>query len=176
MEYSLDLHESLKIKSSVWNFDKEFDAEILEKSMINFMLENKGIGLAANQIGIIKRMFVMGGYSIDGFPEPTGIFNPKILEFSDHHVEESEGCLSYPKLWLKIKRPEAIVAEFQNSGGEIIKKQFAGLASRCFQHELDHLDGICFVDKVSKLKLQLAMKKQRKQKNDRTKSICPEYL
>lgn len=163
MEYSLGIHESLKIKSSEWNFNKDFDAELLEKSMINFMLENKGIGLAANQIGITKRIFVMGGYGIDSFPEPQGIFNPKILEFSDQHVEDLEGCLSYPKLWLKIKRPEIIVAEFQNSNGNVVKKEFSGLAARCFQHELDHLDGLCFVDKVSKLKLQLAMKKQRKQ-------------
>lgn len=162
MEYSLGIHESLKIKSSEWNFDKDFDAKLLEKSMINFMLENKGIGLAANQIGITKRIFVMGGYGITDFPEPIGIFNPRILESSLDIVDDTEGCLSYPNLWLKIKRSREILCEFQTSEGEVIRQEFTGLAARCFQHELDHLDGTCFVDKVSQLKLQLAMKKLRK--------------
>ena len=75
-----------------------------------------------------------------------------------------EGCLSYPGLWLNIKRPKKIIAEWQSSKGDTITAELDGLIARCFQHEYDHLDGVCFVDKVSQMKLQLAMKKLRKPK------------
>jgi peptide deformylase len=77
-------------------------------------------------------------------------------------VLDQEGCLSYPGLFLTVKRPKSIVAEYQNSQGDIIEARFEGYLAKCFQHELDHLDGICFVDKVSQMKLNLAMKKLRK--------------
>jgi peptide deformylase len=92
------------------------------------------------------------------------VFNPKILEVSKDTELFKEGCLSYPDLWLTIKRPTAIIAEYQNSQGEVITAEMDGLIARCFQHEFDHLKGICFVDRVSQMKLQLAMKKLNKRK------------
>lgn len=164
MEFKLGVYESLITKSDPWNFSKDNNAEELEKSMIDFMIKSKGIGLAANQIGLTKRVFTMGSNNILGFPEPFAAFNPRIISSSEEQTLDEEGCLSYPGLFLKVKRPNWIVAEYQNSKGDIIEARFEGYLAKCFQHELDHLEGICFVDKVSQLKLQLAMKKLKKVK------------
>jgi peptide deformylase len=162
MEFKLGPHDSLIQKSQLWNFEQDQGAYELEKNMCDFMIAASGIGLAANQVGITKRVFVMGSNNIPGFPEPFAVFNPKIIETSTEMVLDQEGCLSYPGLFLTVKRPKSIVAEYQNSQGDIIEARFEGYLAKCFQHELDHLDGICFVDKVSQMKLNLAMKKLRK--------------
>jgi len=164
MEYKLGPHQSLITKSTEWNFFTDGDAELLEASMIKFMLTCKGIGLAANQIEITKRVFIIGSENIVGFPKPFACFNPRILEYGTEQILDEEGCLSYPGLFLKIKRPTWVIAEYQNSKGDLIEAKFEGYLAKCFQHELDHLDGICFVDRVSRLKLNLAMKKLKKVK------------
>ncbi len=164
MNYKLGPHQSLTEISMNWNFAEDGDAEQLEKDMIHFMLANRGIGLAANQIGLTKRVFVMGSNTIPGFPAPFALFNPRIIESSKEMVLDQEGCLSYPGLYLHIKRPEWVVAEYQDSQGTFREIKIDGYLSKCFQHELDHLNGVCFVDIVSPLKLKLAMKKIRKQK------------
>jgi peptide deformylase len=164
MEFKLGAHESLITTSSNWDFDKDGNAEEFEKSMIEFMVANHGIGLAANQIGITKRVFVIGSINIPGFPEPFAVFNPVITEYSKDQNVDKEGCLSYPNLWLTVKRPEWIVTQYQDSKGNYHEVKIDGYLARCFQHEYDHLNGVCFVDKVSQMKLQLAMKKLRKQK------------
>lgn len=169
-KYSLEHTEALSSVSEDWDFSKDVGAEQLEQDMIEFMIANKGIGLAANQIGLTKRVFVMGSYNIPGFPQPFAVFNPKIIEASEELVLDQEGCLSYPGLYLTVKRPEWVIVEYQNSKGDIIEAKFDGYLSKCFQHELDHLNGICFVDKVGATKLQLALKKLRKNnKHARTK-------
>jgi peptide deformylase len=162
MEYKLDSHSSLTRISEPWNFQIDPDPEQIEKSMIDFMIKNRGIGLAANQIGMTKRVFVMGSDKIIGFPKPFALFNPMIIETSNEMVLDREGCLSYPGLYLSIKRPSWIVARYQDRKGDFREIKIDGYISKCFQHESDHLDGICFVDRVSRMKLQLAMKKIRK--------------
>lgn len=164
MEYKLGPHQTLITKSDPWDFVKDGDAKKIEHDMIEFMLANNGIGLAANQIGLCKRVFVMGSKNIPGFPEPFALFNPRIIESSTEQVLDKEGCLSYPGLYLMIKRPAWVVAEYQDSNGDTREIKIDGYLSKCFQHELDHLDGICFVDKVSQMKLNLAMKKIGKKK------------
>ena len=164
MDFKLGPHDTLVQVSTPWEFGVDGDAELLEKEMIDFMVANYGIGLAANQIGLAKRVFVIGSNNIEGFPKPFAVFNPKILEVSEETLIDKEGCLSYPGLWLSVKRPAVIKVEFQDSKGNTHEAALSGLIARCFQHELEHLDGICFVDKVSALKLQLAMKKLRKKK------------
>jgi peptide deformylase len=162
MDYRLGVHESLIQTSTVWDFSNDGDATVLEQDMIKFMLMNNGIGLAANQIGLTKRVFVMGSNVIPKFPKPFAVFNPVIIETSTDVTADKEGCLSYPGLFLTIKRPEHIRVEYQNSGGDTITADMDGYVARCFLHEYDHLNGTCFVDIVSPLKLQLAMKKLRK--------------
>ena len=164
MEFKLGPHQSLIEKSSPWDFEQDGNAELLEEQMCGFMVANHGIGLAVNQIGITKRVFVMGSENIEGFPKPFALFNPRLLEISEEQDLYKEGCLSYPGLFLSIKRPSVIKVEYQDSKGNIHDVAMSGLVARCFQHELEHLDGICFVDKVSSMKLQLAMKKLRKNK------------
>ncbi len=167
MEFKLGPHESLAQSSSEWLFDSPeaiAQAQELEKAMIDFMVKHKGIGLAANQIGITKRVFTMGSNNIEGFPFPFAAFNPKIVSADAEEDLAEEGCLSYPDLWLKVKRPANIVVEYQDSDSNTDTVEMSGLIARCFQHELDHLNGVCFVDKVSPMRLQLAMKKLRKRK------------
>jgi len=164
MEFKLGPHNTLVEVSSNWNFETDGDATQLENNMIDFMLANRGIGLAANQIGIAKRVFVMGSNNIEGFPVPFAVFNPVIKEASSELVLDEEGCLSYPGLFLKLKRPSWIVAEYQDSEGNLKEIRADGYLAKCFQHEYDHLNGVCFVDRVSQMKLNLAMKKIRKNK------------
>jgi peptide deformylase len=167
MEFKLGPHESLAQLSTEWVFDSpesKAQAQELEKAMIDFMVAHKGIGLAANQIGITKRVFTMGSNNIEGFPFPFAAFNPKIVSVGSDEELSEEGCLSYPDLWLKVKRPANIIVEYQDSDSNTHTVEMSGLIARCFQHELDHLNGVCFVDKVSPMRLQLAMKKLRKRK------------
>jgi peptide deformylase len=164
MNYKLGPHDSLAQMSTDWDFEKDGDAKELEKSMIDFMLTNHGIGLAANQIGITKKVFVMGSHNIEGFPTPFAVFNPRVLEVSEEQELDKEGCLSYPDLWLSIKRPKVIKVAYQDSDATWHEVAMSGYIARCFLHEFDHLNGVCFVDIVSPMKLQLAMKKLRKHK------------
>ena len=164
MDFKLGAHDSLTQVSTDWDFANDSDAQQLEQDMIDFMIANKGIGLAANQIGLAKRVFVMGSNNIENFPTPFAVFNPRIIEASAELVLDKEGCLSYPDLFLTVKRPSWIVAQYQDSEGNLKEIKADGYLAKCFQHEFDHLDGICFVDRVSQMKLQLAMKKLRKQR------------
>ena len=164
MEFKLGPQESLIQVSTPWEFGVDGDAKLLEEQMCDFMVANHGIGLAANQIGLTKRVFVMGSEHIPGFPKPFAVFNPVILNASEETALDKEGCLSYPDLWLNIKRPAVIEVQYQNSDGVVVEAALSGLIARCFQHELDHLNGICFVDIVSPLKLKLALNKLRKKK------------
>ncbi len=164
MEFKLGPHDTLVQVSEPWDFSKDGDAKQLEKDMIEFMTAAHGIGLAANQIGIAKRVFVMGSNNIQDFPAPFAVFNPVIKETSEEQVLDQEGCLSYPGLFLMVKRPAWILAEYQDSDGNAKEIKVDGYLAKCFQHEYDHLNGVCFVDKVSQMKLNLAMKKLRKLK------------
>jgi peptide deformylase len=163
-DFSLGLHETLRTRSEDWNFEVDKDPEKLGQDMIDFMLANRGIGLAANQINIAKRVFVMGHPSSLEFPKPFVVFNPKILEVSKELISDQEGCLSYPRIWLQVKRPSWIMANYQDEKGIQKEIRLEGYSAKCFQHEYDHLDGVCFVDRVSAMKLQLAVKKSRKYK------------
>jgi peptide deformylase len=118
------------------------------------------VGLAANQVGIKARMFVMA----DAMMEFTCI-NPEILQTDEEDVENEEGCLTFPSLRLKVKRPKEIKVRYVNEDLETKEMIFRGLFARCFQHELDHLNGVVFTEKVSKLVLIMAKKKAIKKMN-----------
>ena len=134
----------------------------LERDMIESMLANDGIGLAANQVGIRARMFVMGHSSN---PENAqAFFNPIVVKTTDTVEDLEEGCLSFPGIYVNIKRPTKILARWQNSKGEWQESEFDGYNCKCFLHELDHLQGIVFQDRVSTLKWALAVKKNKKRK------------
>ena len=134
----------------------------LEKDMIATMLQHKGIGLAANQVGIETRVFVMG-HSLD--PEAAqAFFNPVIMANTEDITDMVEGCLSFPGIYVNIKRPTKIKARWQNSQGEFEEGEFDGYNCKCFLHEYDHLEGIVFQDRVSTLKWAMAVKKTKQKR------------
>lgn len=144
------------------------DPHQLEEDMVKLMWENNGIGLAANQVGIDARVFTIMTRNLQGVTEPFAVFNPKIIAVSNEEEQGEEGCLSFPGLFFHVKRPEHVVAEFFDRDNNQCIIRFDGIDARCFLHEFDHLNGTCFTSKVSKFKLDLAIKKQRK-RNGRTK-------
>lgn len=150
------------LRETIPEFDfsnKDIDPKELETNLIKFMFENGGIGLAANQVGLRHRVFVMG--HPDNPEMAKAFFNPIILKSTETFNDMEEGCLSFPKVYVKIKRPTKIIAKWQNSSGEWEEGEFSGYDCKCFLHEYDHLEGIVFKDRVSNLKWALAIKKGR---------------
>ena len=129
----------------------------LVKQMKMTMKKFGGIGLSANQCGVYERVFIIGTEHFQ-----IACINPKIIEKSETTIKSQEGCLSYPGLYLKIERPEWVVAEFTTENGEVKQMRFDGITARCYQHELDHMNGKKFVDYVGPVSLQMARKKQSK--------------
>jgi peptide deformylase len=147
----------LHTKPEPYDFEKEGStAKIFANALFDQMIKEKGVGLSANQLGINRRVFVIGIDDLKIF-----VFNPKIIE---EHGEElyEEGCLSYPGVKLKLKRPSEIVVEYQIETGEVVRNTFRGLTARVFLHEYDHMEGLTMKDRVSKLKWDLAVRKARK--------------
>lgn len=138
------------------------DLEKFEQEMISVMISSRGIGLAANQIGITKRFFCIGYESFDVFQKPVIIWNPEIFRSSKETVMDLEGCLSFPGVWVKVERPKKVTVRWQNIKGEWMTQHLDNLESKCFQHELDHLDGITFNKRVSKMRWDFAKKKAMK--------------
>ena len=123
------------------------------------MIEEKGMGLAANQIGITKKFFAIGHDSFDTFKKSAIIWNPRLISTSEEQVVDVEGCLSFIGIWLKVERPKTVEVQYETREGETRFAKLDGMESKCFQHELDHLDGITFDKRVSKLKWDMAKKK-----------------
>ena len=157
------LHESDLIlcqEPVTWIFDPpQADAKRLHKIMIEKIVYHHGLGLSANQIGMPVKVFAM---RVDDSDQAIVCFNPTIKRESDETVMMKEGCLSFPSLYLNIKRPAQIEGQYQNADGDIIDVHFEGLAARIFHHEMDHMKGETFTDKVNKVFLQSARRKQKK--------------
>lgn len=153
------------LREKIEDFDfnqPSYDPVQLEKEMIELMFQYDGIGLAAPQVGIKARVFVMGHRD---FPDAAqAFFNPVVLAHVDELEDIEEGCLSFPGIYVKIKRPKKIRVRWQNSKGEWQEDEFDGYNCKCFLHELDHLEGIVFQDRVSPLKWALAVKKTKNRK------------
>ena len=155
----------LETISTTFDFEKDKipyynDFEKFENDMIKFMLENKGMGLAANQIGITKRFFAIGSDTFDRFKKPAIIWNPRLITQSEEKVFDLEGCLSFPGLFVKVERPKVIEVEYETTQGTKQTTRLDNMESKCFQHEYDHLEGITFNKRVSKLRWDMANKKK----------------
>jgi peptide deformylase len=125
-------------------------AHILAQNVIHY----DGLGLAAPQLGMPYRAFVIKA-------KPMLVcFNPSIVDVSDDMIYMEEGCLTYPNLIIKIKRPQVIRCRYTEPNGNIVTKQFQDLTARIFQHELDHLDGILFMDRSNDIHLEQAKKRR----------------
>ena len=135
-----------------------FDPVELKAEMVKFMIDNNGIGLAANQIGLDAKVFVMG----DSVENSTICINPTVLQYTEETQNDIEGCLSFPNVYVKIKRPTEILAEWYNENLEKQTVKIEGYSAKCYLHELDHVLGITMKDRASKLKWNMATKKAKK--------------
>ena len=158
-------HETLTQASSEWKYGDTIqgydDIEKFEHDMLKLMQDERGLGLAANQIGITKRFFAIGHESFDTFEKNAIIWNPLIKTFSEEKVIDVEGCLSFKNIWLKVERPKTVEVQYETTQGETKTARLDGMESKCFQHEFDHLDGITFNKRVSKLRWDMAKKKSK---------------
>ena len=131
-----------RIQSCSYNLDRHH----LSRVLIDNMIHHEGIGISANQIGIWERAFAMVRDLENN--EVMVCFNPRIIKSYSEEVEMEEGCLSYPELFLKIKRPDKIVVKYEDEDKKTHKIKLEGLASRVFQHEYDHMEGIDFTQRT----------------------------
>ena len=131
-----------RIQSCSYNLDRHH----LSRVLIDNMIHHNGIGIYANQIGIWERAFAMVRDLENN--EVMVCFNPRIVKSYSEEVEMEEGCLSYPELFLKIKRPDKIVVKYEDEDKKTHKIKLEGLASRVFQHEYDHMEGIDFTQRT----------------------------
>lgn len=137
-----------------FNFsDPPIDTNELSLTLMSVMNAHNAVGLAANQLGLPYRVFVMRS-----FPENYVCFNPKIVYYGDKTSLGEEGCISFPNVNIKIKRAEKIRVRFQTPTGLIATETFEGLTARVFQHELDHLDGILFYNRANRYHRDKALK------------------
>ena len=153
-------HETLLQTSTAWSDTDTIqgydDKDKFESDMIRLMLDERGMGLAANQIGITKRFFAIGHDSFDTFQKHAIIWNPQVINSSEEKVIDVEGCLSFKDIFVKVERPKVIEVQYETTQGKTRFAKLDGMESKCFQHELDHLAGITFNKRVSKLRWQMA--------------------
>lgn len=153
-------HTDPLLKTAIESFDfsnASLDPIELAADLGDTMLAHNGLGLSANQVGLPYRVFVMNAKDL-----PIVCFNPKIVDQSTETVLLEEGCLSYPNLFVKIKRPKKIKVRYAEPNGNIVTQVFDGMTARIFQHELDHLDGICHTTRANKYHLEQARKNSKK--------------
>lgn len=141
------------------------DVRQLIQDMLETMDAARGIGLAANQVGVAKRVAVV---DVDG--DRFALINPRIIQSDGRDVAE-EGCLSIPDIYADVTRPDRIVVEALDASGSPYQKEATGLKARAIQHEIDHLDGILFLDHLSLIKRQMLMAKWRREHKDDTSFI-----
>jgi len=126
----------------------------LAANMIDTMRVHEGIGLAGPQVNVLKRIFVIDHTIIDETLEPKAYINPKILSEDGSDLME-EGCLSIPEVREDVERPFTLNVEYQTLEGETVQEELDDLPARVFQHELDHLNGVLFIDHISTLRRKL---------------------
>jgi peptide deformylase len=141
----------------------EFGADLsrLVEDMFETMYAAPGVGLAAPQVGISKRLFVMDCSADKARPERIVLVNPEILVTEGKQLGD-EGCLSFPGVYFQVERPKRVVARAQNVDGELFEIDAMDLAARCILHENDHLKGVTFINYLSPLKRDLLKRKIRK--------------
>ncbi len=139
------------------------ETRALADDMLETMYDAPGIGLAASQIGILKRIFVLDVAKEDAPKEPMVFINPEIIWSSDEMSVYQEGCLSIPDYFEDVERPAEVAVKFLDRGGAEREVKADSLLATCIQHELDHLNGKLFIDYLSKLKRDRVVKKFSKQ-------------
>ncbi len=151
-------HKILRTTASpVTIFDEQLKNTI--QQMFELMYAEEGVGLAATQVGLTTRFFVMDVSREQN--QPLCLINPQIQDKAGSS-ESSEGCLSLPGIYAKVSRAQTLTVQYQDEKGDSHMMQAQGLAATCIQHEIDHLDGMVFIDHLSKLKQMLLLRKMKK--------------
>ena len=164
-----------QISSPVETIDDEL--RTLVADMFETMYAAPGIGLAAIQVGVPKRVLVIdlqepaeeGGEPVR---DPHVFINPEILQTSEQDVPYTEGCLSVPDQFAEVDRPDRIRARWMGLDGKVREEEIVGLLATCLQHEMDHLNGILFIDHLSRLKREMILKKLAKQRKEQGKKAA----
>ena len=138
------------------------DLRALMDDMLETMYEAPGIGLAAIQVGVPKRVIVMDLARAEEPKAPRYYVNPEILWASEETAPYEEGCLSVPEIYDEVERPARVKLRYLNYQGETVEEDAEGLFAVCIQHEMDHLEGVLFIDHLSRLKREQAVKKVKK--------------
>lgn len=157
-----------KVCDPVSEFDKEL-AQVAD-DMLETMYDAPGIGLAAPQIGLLKRLLVMDcAKEAEGTPEPMVLVNPAVTWESDDKNVYEEGCLSIPGQYAEVERPKMVRVSWQDVEGKSHEQEFDALWATCVQHEIDHLDGVLFIDYLKPLKRQMITRKMQKLKREKAR-------
>lgn len=147
-----------KVLQDVDMENPQIDLKQTKKDMVELMCSKRGLGLSASQVGIDYKVFIIGEDK-----ENTMFFaNPEVLSVSEETELDVEGCLSYPDTFVKLARPNVVEAKWFDEEGKPQEGRFEGYTARCFLHEFDHLHGVLYKDKVSRLKWDRALKKKSK--------------
>jgi peptide deformylase len=139
------------------------EVKALASDMLETMYDAPGIGLAAPQIGELRRIVVMDLAKEGDEPAPIVMVNPEILSYSDETVVTEEGCLSIPELYYEVERPAEVTVRYTDLDGNSVETHATDRLAICIQHEIDHLDGVLYIDYLSRLKRDRVLKKFQKQ-------------
>ena len=142
--------------------DVDDEVRALVRDMFETMYDAKGIGLAAPQVGISRRVIVLDVAEESDESNPVALVNPRLASWTKKKDKQTEGCLSIPGVEAVVQRPVSVVVDGTDPEGKGVRLEAEGLFARALQHEIDHLDGVLFVDRLSPLKRQLLLKKWRK--------------
>jgi len=142
----------------------------LAEDMIATMQDAPGIGLAAPQIGVLKRLIVMDCTAKDEDPAPVALFNPTVVWSSEALNTYEEGCLSIPEMYEEVTRPAEVRVTFTDTSGEQREEHYDGMWATCVQHEIDHLNGTLFIDYLSKVKRAMITGKMKKLKKEKARA------
>lgn len=145
------------------------DAKVarLMDDMLETMYEANGLGLAAPQVGLLQRVIVMDVHEKGEPPRPIQMANPEIVWKSEETALCEEGCLSIPELYADVMRPKSVRVRYQDRAGAVQELEADGMLAVCVQHEIDHLNGVLFVDHLSMLKRNMILRKLQKQQRQK---------
>ena len=167
------IHPDPRLKRVAEASDGVDDAlRALIDDMLETMYDAPGVGLAAPQVGVSRRLFVMDVSGKDEPPAPMAFVNPEILETSEETAEHEEGCLSIPDIYEMVERPARVRLRWLDRDGALREGAFEGLGATCAQHEIDHLNGKLFIDHLGAVKRGLITQKMKKLKRERAKAAA----
>ncbi len=168
---SIILHPDPRLKKTCPPVETvDDDIRALADDMLETMYEAPGVGLAAPQVGVLKRVFVMDCNREDAGKEPTVCINPEIISASEVMVTSEEGCLSIPDIYDDVTRPETVRLRFLDRNGKVEERDLDGLWSTCAQHELDHLNGKLFIDYLGAVRRTMITNRMKKVKKEKARA------